>query len=48
LLEGLLAQAHTLQFGSSSEKFSANEQELLFNEPEEHYDIEPQLGYPCA
>jgi len=44
LLEGLLAQAHALQFGSSSEKLPADEQGLLFNESEEHCDIEPQLA----
>ncbi len=44
LLEGLLAQAHALQFGSSSEKLPADEQGLLFNESEKHCDIEPQLA----
>ncbi|MEH6446835.1 MAG: hypothetical protein V7784_23310 [Oceanospirillaceae bacterium] len=39
LLEGLLAQAHALQFGSSSEKLPADEQGLLFNESEEQCGI---------
>jgi len=44
LLEGMLAQAHALQFGSSSEKLPADEQGLLFNESEAYCDIEPQLA----
>ena len=44
LLEGLLAQAHALQFGSSSEKLPGDEQGLLFNESEEHCDIAPQFA----
>jgi hypothetical protein len=41
----MLAQAQTFQFGSSSEKLPADEQGLLFNESEEHCDIEPQLAH---
>ena len=44
LLEGLLAQANALKFGSSSEKLPAGEQGSLFNEAEESCDIEPQLA----
>ena len=39
LLEGLLAQANALKFGSSSEKLPAGEQGSLFNEAEESCHI---------
>ena len=44
LLEGLLAQANALKFGSSSEKLPSGEQGALSNEAEESCDIEPQLA----
>ena len=44
LLEGLLAQANALKFGSSSEKLPAGEQGALFNESAEACYIEPQLA----
>ena len=44
MLEGLLAQANALKFGSSSEKLPSGEQGALSNEAEESCDIEPQLA----